>query len=129
MNKNIKIAKELVRLAKDLVAEGNSVDKQGKYENFTGNIRWKNIGGNVENATFELVEDKNKPIIWHKGVWKDGNWENGTWEDGTWKNGTWKKGIWRDGTWENGTWENGTWHDGFDKDDNEHFDGESPDKW
>ena len=43
MNKNVKIARELIKIAKSLVAgnqvAGNQVaNKKGKYENFTGII-------------------------------------------------------------------------------------------
>ena len=78
MNRNIRIAKQLIGLAKDLLMDtnitvtndgskesnysinyamnGNIANKPGKYNNFSGHIDWKNINGWVENAIFELNE-------------------------------------------------------------------------
>ena len=128
MDKNIKIAKQLVRLAKSLVAideegdgsgfqvfhdmdnygikdGGKIADKPGKYKNFTGTIEYKGISGTVRNATFELLdEDETEGIDWYDGIWENGVWDAGTWYNGTWKNGKWKAGTWFKGTWENGRW-------------------------
>ena len=65
MDKNIKIAKQLVRLAKSLVAEENVADKPGKYENFTGTISWMGTVGNVTIAAFTLQ----KSDRFHYGIW------------------------------------------------------------
>ena len=121
MNKNVKIARELIKIAKCLVAGNQVANEKGKYENFTGIINWKGTEGIVMNATFELVPDGS--IYWYDGTWKGGTWITGRWYDGTWENGTWKggqfrRGVWNDGTWENGIWygtakwKDGTWIDG-----------------
>ena len=122
MDKNIKIAKQLVRLAKSLVAideegDGNFsgiADKPGKYENFTGTIRWMGTVGNVTNATFNLQKSDrfHHGIWWYHDTWNNGIWDNGLWDYGIWKDGTWIDGQWIDGTWEDGTWEDGTWEGG-----------------
>ena len=142
MDKNVKIAKELVKLAKSLVAGDYDIaDKEGRYENFTGAVKWMGTDGHVENATFDLSTGGHY-VYWENGTWKDGTlkdviWENGTfdngsiydaiwengvwnngefygsiWSKGTWNGGTWKDGIWHYGTWEGGVWENGDWHSG-----------------
>lgn len=88
MNKNVKIAKELLKLAKNLVADENIADKAGKYENFTGKIVWKDIDGEVENATFELIDN----VFWkfmefEKGTWKNGVAKESSFEACHWLNG------------------------------------------
>ena len=142
MNKNTKIAKELVKIAKSLIAEQNIANQQGEYKNFTGQIDFGDTKGTVSNATFILKEVIGFP--WKQVVWKDGTWEDGTWCNGTWRNGTWKKGTWRDGYWVEGTWKNGTWQDGLwgegiweggiwewgpDMTGHDHLKDDSPDKW
>lgn len=100
--------------------------RKGVWENGT----WEDGGwrkGVWKNGTWE-------DGYWEDGEWKNGHWVGGTWENGVWKNGEWKSGTWRNGTWENGTWmkgtwEGGTWEGGYDKDDNFHPAGDSPDKW
>ena len=102
---NIRIARELNKIAKELVAGENVANQEGKYKNFTGTIDWEGSKGKVKNATFELSSG----IWWQNGTWEDGTWKWGVWFDGTWKKGVWKRGIWQGGTWENGTWKNGIW--------------------
>ena len=139
MDKNIKIAKQLVRLAKSLVAideegdgsgfqvfhdldnygikdGGKIADKSGKYKNFTGTIEQKGISGTGRNATFELL-DETAGIDWYDGIWENGVWDAGTWYNGTWKNGEWKAGTWENGRWTSASswrsrWKNGTWKSG-----------------
>ena len=151
------IARELNKIAKELIAAGNVANQPGEYNNFTGTIDWRGIKGQVKNAAFELTT-YNKGIFWYEGTWengtfqgywKDGTWKNGTWkwgvfDNGTWENGTWKKGnfwngtwikgTWQDGEWHSGTWENGTWKDGVwyrgkDSKGKGHGKDDSPDKW
>ena len=110
MNKNVKIAKQLVKLAKTLVAEENIASSVGKYEDFTGDIRLGRTSGKVENATFELRSGGE--VWWENGVWIDGTWQGGVWHNGTWKDGTWEYGAWEHGIWENGTWKGGTRYNG-----------------
>ena len=141
MKQNIKVAKELVKLAKNLIAldeEGDGsgfqmlhdyeklknmndkiANKERLYRNFSGVIKWGQISGTVKNATFALVLRgagyDNKCVDWYSGTWKDGYFY-GTWKDGTWENGEFC-GAWEDGTWENGefcygSWKNGTWKNG-----------------
>ena len=121
MDNNLKTAKELLEIAKSLVANKNVAGWYGKYENFTGTIDWKGTKAEVTNATFELRDDGTYwNVIWksgtwengtlHYGTWYDGIWKNGTWEDGKWFHGTWRNGIFKNGEWEIGTWENGTWN-------------------
>ena len=149
MDRNVRIAKQLVKLAKMLVADENVADKAGKYENFTGEIEWKGINGTVQNAFFELKDNGKFDIVWEDGTWKSGVWDKGdwgygTWLDGTWKSGTWEGGSWNDGTWENGNWHNGVWWTGvwkggnweggeegalFEKGDAGSYHEDSPDKW
>ena len=134
MNRNIRVAKDLIRLAKSLVAEESVADQEGKYKGFTGRIEWKGTSGSVENATFELVDDSLCLVKWHGGTWNDGYWlsgawENGMWKDGWWYNGTWHKGTWENGNWIDGIWRNGEWKGGKDCRDNFHPEGDSPDKW
>ena len=114
MNKNVKIARELIKIAKSLVAEENVADKPGKYEHFTGKIGWMGTIGNVTNATFTLQKSDrfHCGIWWYSGTWNSGFWDNGVWEYGTWKDGTWIDGQWIDGTWNGGTWEGGDWKGG-----------------
>ena len=137
MNKNVRIAKELVKLAKSLIAldedgdgsgfqvlhdmdtykitdERNLANKPGKYENFTGKIEWKGewdgTFGTVENATFELKNSGNGYlIIWEDGTWKDGQMFKCDWKKGTWEKGTFIYGSWEGGTWKNGNFRGGTW--------------------
>jgi len=111
-----RIAKELVRIARDLVSNDPRVagrnevaDTEGEYKNFTGIIKWGKSNGKVKNATFKL---KNDGILWLDGTWENGTWKSGAWKKGTWKNGTWKNGWWYNGTWYDGTWEDGAWIDG-----------------
>ena len=127
MSNNIRIAKELVRLAKSLVAE-EVADKEGEYKDFTGKISWGNTQGSVQDATFELSSGGD-PIIWKEGRWEDGTWAKGTWENGAWVKGTWKDGTWKGGTWFGGTWKGGDWEDGFDGRRKNHPAGDSPDNW
>lgn len=122
MNK-IKVAKELVKLAKSLVAEQNIANQEGMYENFTGSIDWGGTNGTVTNASFKLKKQGGwQKIYWYDGVWEngyaagmnwfDGIWKRGIWETGIWNNGTWESGTWKHGYWHNGTWKNGTWEQG-----------------
>lgn len=135
MDKNAKIAKELVKLAKELVATesmslydnpiGQSssgiASQPGEYENYTGKIQFGNSNGDVQNATFKLMSDGNT-IEWKKGTWLNGTWANeGFWSGGIWKNGTWHGGDFFNGVWENGKWmctsrdcefTNSTWKNG-----------------
>ena len=136
MNKNIKIAKELIKIAKNLIANNGMASQPGKYQNFTGNIMFYDTQGRAQNATFELM--KNKMIHWEKGdftglwgggLWEDGTFNGGSWIKGTWMKGTWKKGDWQDGIWQDGKWENGKWSKGYDKNDNYHDRNDSPDNW
>lgn len=147
MDKGIKIVKKLMRLMKSLVAIGEDgdgnlsgiADSPGRYENFTGGINWKETHGKVENATFELTEESDRPIVWHKGIWADGTWHNGIWNGGTWEDGDWEGGIWMGGTWNFGDWRNGKWYDGtwnggiwkygYDSNGNCHLKNDSPYKW
>lgn len=126
--KNIKVAKELVRIAKSLVDQSNIANKPGKYENFTGTIDWGNgkVKGEVSGANFELISSRKYKsasyinvvtlIKWHSGTWENGDFAFGIWENGAWKNGNFN-GLWLDGTWENGsftgTWKGGTWKNGI----------------
>ena len=133
---NKRIASELNRVAKSLVAE-EVASMAGEYENFTGIIDWKGNHGRVRDATFEL--DNVMGIIlkygtwedgtWVEGFWHDGTWKYGTWKDGTWRGGTWKKGVWEDGTWKDGIWENGSWRGGKDIKNIYHGRDDSPDGW
>ena len=139
MEKNVKVAKELLKLAKNLVAldeEGdgsgfqvlhdmntnkinniNVAEENGEYENFTCIIKCHGEIGHVSNATFKLGYYMGYGYItWEKGTWISGTWYNGTWKNGTWKNGTWCDGTWENGTWEDGTWQNGEWDNGTWKD-------------
>ena len=156
MNKNVKIARELIKIAKCLVAEENVADKPGKYEHFTGKIGWMGTIGNVTNATFTLQKSDrfHYGIWWYGGTWNSGFWDNGVWKDGTWidgqridgtwnggtweggdwkggnwRGGTWNLGDWWKGTWYDGTWNGGTWEDGYDKNGNRHLADDSPNKW
>ena len=156
MKNEIKIAKELVKLAKNLVGfdvtidddsstgdyelKNNSVaDKPGKYENFTGTIEWNKTYGKVKNATFELGNGDNIfndkfGFIWYDGIWEKGNWCGGIWKKGTWKHGTWQLGRWEGGTWESGTWNSKNylycvWEKGQDINNQTHGKNDSPDKW
>jgi hypothetical protein len=115
-----KLARELVKIAKGLVAE-DVANSDGVYEHFVGKIDYKGnkgivtgskplIGNNRGGASFELKGGK---VIFKRGNWENGTWKNGTWEGGIWKNGTWKSGVWENGTWENGTWKNGVWKNGY----------------
>lgn len=104
---------------------------QGYYENYSGEVRWKENVFTVKNADFELnnhgggVFFNNGTIVygtvkgihvvncvWKKGKFTYGIWENGTWEGGDWIDGTWLDGVWEDGTWDGGAWEGGKWLDG-----------------
>ena len=147
MDKGIKIVKKLMRLMKSLVAIGEDgdgnlsgiADSPGRYENFTGGINWQETHGTVANATFELPEETDRPIVWHKGIWADGTWHNGIWNGGTWEDGDWEGGIWMGGTWNFGDWRNGKWYDGtwnggiwkygYDANGNCHLKNDSPYKW
>jgi hypothetical protein len=104
--------------------------EEGKYENFTGSIKYLGNDGDVKNATFELKDGK---IFWEDGIWKAGIWEDGIfnagafvygqwkngivkggeWFRGFFENGIWENGKWIDGTWENGIWKNGKWTAGY----------------
>lgn len=124
MKNEIKIAKELVRIAKSLVSEQNVAYEPGQYKNFTGTIDFGDIKAKVKNATFSLSStDPQQEILWEDGIWENGLWHLGTWKKGTWKKGTWGTGTWESGVWENGkwmggdwkqgTWKNGLWYDGY----------------
>jgi len=136
MDNNKIIAKALYRIAKELVS-ANVANAEGKYENFTGQIKWSGSSGKVQNATFELNEDdgilwKNgtwKSGTWFKGKWDNGTWEGDTWTSGTWKNGTWERGTWEDGIWWKGNWQSGTWEFGSDKSGKTYGKDYSPDLW
>ena len=139
MDKNVKIAKDLIRLARDLMDVNYSVsdngesdyslndnipdmaDKEGAYKNFTGKIDYRGVKADVEDADFSLGQDI---INFSKGTWK-----NGVWESGYFWNGTWEDGTWKDGTWVRGTWKNCKWEKGYDWAGNCHDRGDSPDKW
>ena len=156
MKQNVKIAKELVKLAKNLVGdiwEGEpkyiDTDARKEFKNVTGKIQLKKGWIiQVKNATFDYYyNNKYFPIIWKSGDWENGTWKGGywwggTWEDGIWEFGEWKGGYWQGGTWENGDWENekdsvwlnGVWKEGRQSIDNGykqkiHRNGDSPDKW
>ena len=176
MDRNVKIAKELVKLAKSLIMADNEDDRRlfdfpiaspeegvanqpGDYDNFTGRIEFGNNSGEVQSATFKLLEDGNT-IQWTKGTWLNGTWSNGgyfgggTWKNGTWNGGdffngvwengtwsvlahdfeftnsTWKNGVWSGGTFSNSsTWINGKWNGGYSNSGVMHPQGDSPDKW
>ena len=125
-NVNIRIAKELNKIARELVAGGQVANQPGEYKHFTGTIDWRSargqVKGQVKNATFILY--KNGEIIWKDGIWENGTLQNGAWEGGIWLNGTWKYGRWI-----KGTWKGGTWIKGIDKHWEKHDKGDSPDKW
>ena len=142
MKNNTKVAKELVRIAKSLIAfdgqdglpilqeqdinQHNGIaDKPGEYENFTGIIKFGGIFGHVKNATFSLIpkELDNCLIFWQKGTWENGLWQprkslykKCIWENGTWKDGTMENTAWMNGTWEDGVFISGTWYRGTWKD-------------
>ena len=126
---NIKVVKELVKIAKSLIAEQNIANQKGDYNNFTGIIQWGKSFGTVTDAYFSLVN--NGIILFDSGIWENGTWEqkddNSGYFQATWKNGIWKagffgnqdggRGIWENGTWYNGCfagerWENGQWKNG-----------------
>ena len=109
INNNIKIAREIIKLADQLVSEQKKADHEGKYRGFTGTIDWKGSKAEVRDADFDLT---GKGIYWKNGTWVDGDWNDGYWERGTWDDGTWKDGIWRTGVWNDGTWEKGNWNSG-----------------
>ena len=141
MNKNIKVAKQLVKLAKNLIAldeEGDGsgfqllhdyekltnitakiADKEGDYENFSGIIRWGHISGTVKNATFSIyIDGSQESIWWYDGTWKNGTFSDGIWDKGIWENGTfqhsyWKNGLWKNGTFQDSTWDEGIWNNGY----------------
>ena len=135
MNKNVRIAKKLMKLAKSLIgfdgqdglpvlddddidnySQNKIADKPGKYENFTGQIDWEGTKGKVKNAYFYLSDYSSCKIIFYEVTWIDGTWTDGAWENGNWKDGIWKEGLWKNGTWKNGIWENGHWNNGNWKD-------------
>lgn len=124
----------------DLVEQTSGVaSNPGRYEKFTGLIKWRNSDLGVQDAFFELAKTGDKPVIFHSGtilngvavgivvnhcvwkrgswessgIWWDGTWEKGTWFDGTWWGGTWESGEWKGGEWINGTWESGEWLSGI----------------
>lgn len=131
-NLNILIARQLNKIAKELIAGGQVANQPGKYENFTGTIDWLGTKAQVKHATFELI-----PVLvinWKNGTWNNGTWKNGYWRDGIWNSGTWEDGQWYGGTWKNGTWKdgfwsNGIWLNGIDRHGKKHSKGDSPDKW
>lgn len=132
MNKNnIKVAKELIKLARILIARYNIANKDGQYKNFTGQIDWNEINGEVKNAHFILKDGQIHWIsgIWNNGFWNDGIWESGIWKNGTWINGEWNSGSWINGIWNDGIWKKGYWFCGFDKDRNKHQKNDTPDQW
>ena len=75
MNNNMKVAKELVKIAKSLIAESNVANQEGEYENFTGTIDWHGTKAQVEDATFWLFDDGS--ITWYNGTWKSGEFRMG----------------------------------------------------
>lgn len=110
-----KIAKELLKIAKQMIAKQKVADKVGEYANFTGEIFFNGTRAKVKNAFFDLTSKGE--IYWYDGYWIDGYWIKGTWEDGIWYDGVWQGGIWqggewKDGTWQFGVWQNGEWQDG-----------------
>ena len=127
MKQNIKVAKQLVKLAKNLIAldeEGDGsgfqmqhdyekltnitdkiADKEGYYENFSGIIRWGSTSGTVKNADFSIYVDNSYEMI----TWRDGTWKDGTFKWSLWQKGIWNNGDFQDGDWWTGTWKNGTW--------------------
>ena len=107
MNKE-KIAKELIKIAKELTASNwveEAFTKNAKYEMHGNKCFWRN--GEWIDGTWEDGIWKNGH--WHYGTWEDGEWMKGLWEDGTWKDGTWRDGVWKNGTWESGIWKGGEW--------------------
>jgi len=108
MNGNVRIAKSLIALARELVGSyGDVAYHKGEYKNFTGTVIWKNTAGDVKDATFYL---NNEGIVFVDGTWEDGHFGGNHFDQ-----------------WENGTWKKGEWISGFDKDGNKHND--SPDRW
>ena len=131
MNTNIKIAKELVRIAREMVAgqafykeiggkwsvyESDVADKLGFYRRFTGTIDYGQTKATVKGADFGVYAQGH--IVFERGTWIDGTWSGGRWEGGTWLNGVWNGGDWYHGTWKNGIWKNGMFgHDETKKSD------------
>ena len=139
MNRNMKIARQLVKIAKSLGAFENVIEEGEEVDlyNYTGKINTNDIKGEVNNAKFSIDEISGFSFFkgewlngtvdgqasWYGGTWNNGIWEGNVWKNGTWKNGTWKSGFFEGGVWENGvfeeegvfeggTWKGGTWKGG-----------------
>lgn len=136
MDRNIRIAKELVKLAKSLVAideEGDGSGFQvmhdvntvlpeheivkraiceGNYNNFTGEVNCGGLNGKVRNAIFSIgntmrhIEGTSFSAF---DCFLDGVWEDGDFVRGLWNNGTWENGYFEDSTWVDGIWLDGYW--------------------
>jgi hypothetical protein len=131
MRSNVRIAKELVRIAHEMVAgqafykeidgkwsvhESDVADKLGFYRRFTGTIDYGQTKATVKGADFGVYAHGH--IVFERGTWIDGTWSGGRWEGGTWLNGVWNDGDWYKGTWKNGVWKNGMFgHDETKKSD------------
>ena len=92
MEDNISIAKELIAVAKLMIA-GEVATKDGKYgkrnEGWSGTINYNGTRGTVSNAVFEL---KNGRIIWTDGTWHNGRMASGRKAHGRWVNGKMESG-------------------------------------
>ena len=133
MDKNVRIAKELVKLAKYMIASNqselnrlyNDVDF-GYEENPYGyglgkRYSFKDYTGKIDLTIYNPSDDEYVPF----------NME--------FKNATFDIGYsqlehsfyidWIDGVWIDGTWDDGYWMHGYDKLGNEHGQDDSPDKW
>lgn len=132
MDRNIRIAKQLLRIAKELVGtkhEGeivrtNVADKPGSWKDFRGTLIWHGIHATVRAKRMSLNDDGKYSVTWYGGTWIDGNADNVLWKEGQWLNGTFNGGVWLAGTWRSGTWKGG-----YDSTGAWHAEGDSPDKW
>jgi hypothetical protein len=133
MNNNVRIAKQLVRIAKELVGtkhdgeivRTNIADTAGFWKDFRGTLLWKGIHASVAAKKMSLNDSGSKYLVsWYGGTWNDGNADNVWWKEGQWKNGTFTGGMWISGTWNGGTWKGG-----YDANGQWHNEGDSPDKW
>lgn len=134
MNNNVRIAKQLVTLAKELIStrldnqivRTSIADKPGRWRDFRGKLKWKGTDAEIKGKHMKLNEDgeDDYPIVWYGGVWYGGIayhilWQGGVWFDGIFDGGKWLTGTWKGGIWKGGYDANGKWHDEND----------SPDKW
>lgn len=132
MNNNVKIAKELIKMAKELVGtkhDGEIIrtdvaDKPGTWKDFRGTLIWNGIHARVNAKRMSLNNEGKYSVNWYGGTWIDGNADNVWWKEGQWINGTFNGGAWLAGTWHNGTWKGG-----YDSEGTWHAEGDSPDKW